>query len=173
MIFYKDMAKRLPKGIFKHSAIDEHDTLQNALSRIGNSNCTVEIGTYYGLSTIVLGSWSKKIMTFDIVYHPEFGTVKRVFPGLQNIHHHVIKDREDIAMDIHGLVFDFAFIDAVHDEENVRKDFEIVKSCGRVLFHDANVPGIKKFLTEIKATIFGPNDVWGYWTEDYNLTINL
>jgi hypothetical protein len=61
--------------------------------------------------------------------------------------------------------FDFAFIDGMHTVENVRHDFNNVKFCGRVLFHDAHIPEIKDFiLNEISGIIFD-DGIFGYWEE--------
>lgn len=170
MLKFEDMEKRLPKGIFKHSSVDRTNVLQSCLQlserKLGIPDCAIEIGTYYGLSTVVLASWAKEVKTFDIVSYPEFAIVKQAFLGLQNVSQFIIKNREDIRICIvhNDIKFDFAFIDAVHDYENVKKDFEIVESCGRVLFHDANNPGIEKFLNEIGAVIIWKNgNYFGYW----------
>ena len=66
------------------------------------------------------------------------------------------------------LTFDFAFIDGMHKVENVRHDFENVKFCGRVLFHDVNIPEIADFVIgELGGKIINADTdepaKFGYW----------
>jgi hypothetical protein len=46
-----------------------------------------------------------------------------------------VKDDAEKAALVAGLDFDLAFVDGDHDE-GVAVDFDLVKRCGAVLFHD-------------------------------------
>ena len=76
----------------------------------------------------------------------------------------MIKDRFDTAKVLKEVDYDFAFIDARHEVEEVKKDFRLVMKCGRVLFHDVDAeryPDNHKFLMRIGGKIIYNNI--GYW----------
>jgi predicted O-methyltransferase YrrM len=56
--------------------------------------------------------------------------------GINNIDLILVADDEEKKQIIGGMSFDFAFIDGDHAFESVKRDFEIVRRCGLVLFHD-------------------------------------
>ena len=61
------------------------------------------------------------------------------------------------------MVFQFAFIDGCHDlYDEVKKDFEAVKKCGVVLFHDyrKSFPEVIKFCDEIGCEPLGEFALW-------------
>jgi hypothetical protein len=122
----------------------------------------VEIGTWRGLSALVFASWGIKVHTFDIIEQEHCKPLWAHF-GM-DIDQHVCADRAEISgwMDI--TPFDFAFIDAVHNYENVKADYQMVKRCGNVLFHDyheTDFPGVYKFCNEIGAE---PGPYSAFWT---------
>lgn len=134
---------------------------------------TIEIGTFMGLGTAVLASLSRSTYTFDIWYrnaHPlwtqlELNDRINSYAGNQKFIDDVIRAlRYNPALNIN-----FAFIDGEHKYKNVKHDFNQVKFCGRVLFHDADIPEIGKFITqEIGGEILSeefvlPIGTFGYW----------
>jgi predicted O-methyltransferase YrrM len=62
------------------------------------------------------------------------------------------------------LSFDFAFIDGDHSYDAVAADFEMVKRCGAVLFHDY-VPGneVARFIDELPQDQVSRMDMFGFW----------
>jgi hypothetical protein len=62
------------------------------------------------------------------------------------------------------LDFNFALIDGWHEYFSVKKDFEMVKFCGRVLFHDYGLcPGVYDFCNEIGAKPISDSKNFAYW----------
>lgn len=127
-------------------------------------NVVVEIGTYRGISTAYIAQFVNKIYTFDIKDYPEKYKVWKDLGLEDRIKFYLVKDKEGIKNIIKNIDFDFAFIDNGHKYENVKTDFELVKRCGRVLFHDVDprsFPQINRFIYEIGAKIIWNNG--GYW----------
>lgn len=136
-------------------------------------NAAIEIGTMQGLGTAAMTQGAKKVYTFDVnLRNAEhvwnlLGVRDKIcmFVGnnseaiWQEIHNRLIVPRN---LKTTGDIFNFAFIDGNHLLEAVRYDFEMVKFCGRVLFHDTeNHKRIGNFVKGI-----GGKSVYkdfGYW----------
>lgn len=108
------------------------------LKRIGAKGKTcLEIGTYHGITAVILSQFfdkvvcvslddrSRKLLKHDIVD----------FLGIKNITFIDIANNDDKAVVVNGLDFDFCYSDGDHAND-ARADFELVKRCGRVLFHE-------------------------------------
>ena len=134
----------------------------------------IEIGTFNGVSSVVFASMGKIVYTYDIAYRGAehiwnlFGVRDKIrcCVGPQWLIDEEIKIV--IQRWQNKLNFNFAFIDGKHDEESVRHDFELVKFCKRVLFHDYFKRQIRKFMDEIGAKSMGPKHpngrcVYAYW----------
>lgn len=135
----------------------------------------IEIGTHNGIGTVVLASIGKIVCTYDITYRDaEF--VWNLFEVREKIRYCVIRP-EQIGFDIRTIMkwpsifsFNLAVVDGNHAYESVKHDFELVKFCKRVLFHDIWYEPARRFVVnELKARIVGPKVankyVWGYWEE--------
>jgi len=102
----------------------------------------LEIGTYKGMSAALMAQHCEKLYTIDL-YKGRLERHKEEFKrqelwdslGLTNIELILVKDNKEKTGVIKELYFDFAFVDGAHDE-TVSDDFEMVKKCGNVLFHD-------------------------------------
>ena len=63
--------------------------------------------------------------------------------------------------------FDFVYIDGGHSYETVKHDYSMVKDSKLIVFDDANLPDVKKFLDELSLSIdieylrYGGKRVWG------------
>lgn len=132
-------------------------------------NSIIEIGTFNGLSTIILASISKLVFTFDVAYrNNEY--IWSFFPKLRSKINCCVGPQEIIDDTIGRVIrannrtfnINFAFIDGMHKLENVKHDFELVRFCGRVLFHDADMPHIASFIKEIGGKVFSGTK-FGYW----------
>jgi hypothetical protein len=80
----------------------------------------------------------------------------------------LIDDNRDKKRILDNIDFDFVFIDGDHSFKGVRYDFELVKKCGRVLFHDYDrAPGkdapVRDFIDTIKEGKMRTTKDYAYW----------
>lgn len=103
----------------------------------------LEIGTYRGCTAAAIAQHCERVVTVDLVR----GAAERDDSsfdrealwsslGLSNVAQRRVRDDAEKAAVVSALDFDFAFVDGAHDEDSVQSDFNLVKRCGRVLFHD-------------------------------------
>ena len=153
LITINDVASKLQEikrdEVRFHSAVVEDDFLRDFVSKYEPINI-IEIGTYNGISTVILASIVKELVyTFDIVYR-NCEWVWNLFKVRHKIDN-FIGTKEQIAYDIKfrlsrdNIRFDFAFIDGEHTYEAVLWDFQLVKHCGKVLFHDIHNKKVGRF----------------------------
>lgn len=110
----------------------------------------LEIGTYKGVAAACMAQWVDKVTTIDL-HHGRLEQLGESWDrqklwdelGITNIDLFLIDNDEEKALIVDGLDFDFAFIDGAHDP-TVANDFELVKRCGTVLFHDYDRRGRKE-----------------------------
>lgn len=93
-----------------------------------------EIGTWNGLTAVVLSRYFDQVVTVDIFHNP---MRKRIidFLGIKNIVCVDIVDNDQKAKVAKDLDFDFAYMDGNHADDT-ELDWEITKRCGRVLMHE-------------------------------------
>jgi len=104
----------------------------------------LEIGTYRGVSTAEMAQHCEHVITIDLKHGKLEQSGDRFDRrgfwdslGIRNITMLLVEDDAEKKALVDVMLFDFAFIDGAHDE-TVRDDFNLVKRCGRVLFHDAD-----------------------------------
>lgn len=126
----------------KGTAVRPNDVLQKVVTRLKPEvKNIVEIGTWRGLSSLVMASCSnvEHVWTFDVVpsFFPE--NLWKKF-GMQNKITSIIKKNSaEIYEEIRKLKFDFAYIDGSHETEAERNDFEFIKTqCGRIIADDTD-----------------------------------
>jgi predicted O-methyltransferase YrrM len=103
----------------------------------------LEIGTYRGCSAALMSRYCDQVITIDL-RHGQLERTGQSFDrrkfwaslGADNIDSRLVDGDDEKTEVIATLDFDFAFVDGAHDAESVRLDFDLVKRCGRVLFHD-------------------------------------
>ena len=100
---------------------------------VGGEAC-MEIGTWNGITAVVLSRFFKKVITVDIVNN----SVKREIVdhlGIRNIEFIDVADNAEKAAAIDERRFEFAYVDGDHANDT-RSDFDLVKRCGQVLFQE-------------------------------------
>lgn len=104
----------------------------------------LEIGTYRGVAAAEMAQYVERVVTIDLergkLERNDAGFDRAAFwrsLGVANVEFHAVADDAGKKELVDTLQFDIAFVDGAHDE-TVRDDFELVKRCGRVLFHDAD-----------------------------------
>lgn len=107
----------------------------------------LEIGTYRGVSAAEMSQYCEQVITIDLI-HGKQEQMGESFDrealwrdlGISNIELRLVANDEEKAQLINVLDFDFAFIDGAHDQ-TVANDFDLVRKCGAVLFHDVDRRG--------------------------------
>lgn len=167
--FYPDLMKEFGFRILRGSAAGWKDgrvyerTFRNYLKDIEIGHA-IEIGTWRGVSTAILAHYADKVTTVDIKYY-DIAPHVWLWAGVKGkITYYVAENNKLKRKLLEETGFDFAFIDGDHSYEGVKYDFECVKKCGRVLFHDytENCPGIIKFVDELEGV--EKNDPFALWT---------
>lgn len=137
----------------------------------------LEIGTYKGMSAALMANHCDKLYTIDLRYgrlerHSEQFKRQELWEslGLTNIELILVNDNHEKAAIIKELEFDFAFVDGAHDE-TVADDFEMVKKCGNVLFHDysyrdGKVNHVLDFVDLLPPKQIEIKDIFAMWTKD-------
>jgi len=96
-----------------------------------------EIGTWNGLTAAVLSRYFDEVVTVDIEDRPLKHEVLGHL-GVKNVKCFAIQNNAEKAQvwKRFGGEFDFAYLDGDHANDTAT-DFELVRRCGRVLFHEA------------------------------------
>jgi predicted O-methyltransferase YrrM len=146
----------------------------------GRFKTVLEIGTYRGVSAAEMSRYCERVITIDLKH----GKLERMGEtwdrqefwrslGVENVELQLVNDDAEKAALINGLEFDFAFIDGAHDDPNViRRDFELVKRCGTVLFHDVDSRGrpeldyVYDFVMSLPKHQVQVFDIFALWTAD-------
>jgi hypothetical protein len=128
-----EVFKRFGWEAFRRSSVLEG--FQQALRRfeLKGRRC-LEIGTCNGLTAIVLSRFFDEVVSIDIM--PSRLKHEIVdFLQITNVRFHDVKDDSEKAHLIYAYNFDLAYVDGNHDQDTLF-DFDLVKRCGRVLFHE-------------------------------------
>jgi hypothetical protein len=95
----------------------------------------VEIGTHQGVSAVILSQFGE-VDTFDIKHWTLRDEILAHFGCVEKVRTHIVEDNKDLARQLDQMEFDLAFVDGKHDYADVAANFQAVKKCGRVIFHD-------------------------------------
>lgn len=138
-------------AIFKHfgadafrrsSGVEQFEPFLKGINFTGK-RC-VEIGTYNGITALILARYFEEVVTFDIFPHTAKKAIAE-FAGVTNVRFVDVKDNAEKARLIKRLDFDAAYVDGDHKNDTLT-DFALVRRCERVIFHeywDLQVPVYK------------------------------
>lgn len=153
---------------------DELFALYYCTKKLPNNAIIVEIGSYRGKSTIALGMGAafNKSKVYSIDPHEHFVGVNGGIFGPEDLK---IKLKVLNEYNLGSVVFpiclksqlvgevwcsqiDLLWIDGDHSYEGVKSDFEkfskFVKKDGLVIFHDSELEGVNKCITEVDPSRF-------------------
>lgn len=138
----------------------------------------LEIGTHRGVAAAEMAQYVDQVVTIDL----KFGRLEQLGEtfnreafweslGISNILSILVDNDAQKASIVQRLRFDFAFIDGAHDTASVALDFELVKRCGRVLFHDYDRRGVRgkddvcDFVDALPKDEVEILDIFALWTK--------
>ena len=139
----------------------------------GDYKHVLEIGTFKGLTASFMSHFVPRVTTIDL----RNGRLEAVDPGFDrvdcinkmgagNIDLRLVKSDRRKAQLIKSLEFDFAFIDGNHTAPAPEIDFDLVKKCGTVLFHDYdedNPNGVVQFVKTLPRHEVEVTDIFALW----------
>jgi hypothetical protein len=97
----------------------------------------LEIGTFYGITAVLLSRFFDQVICVSVDLPGDLDMKRRIVShlGIKNVSFYDAKDNADKARFVHAANFDFCYQDGDHTNDT-RTDFDLVKRCGRVLFHE-------------------------------------
>lgn len=97
----------------------------------------LEIGSYNGISALVLSSYFRRVVCVSIDDRPGELLKHRIMAatGVENVEFMDAETNDEKAAIIRELDFDFCYQDGDHLNDT-HSDFELSKRCGRVLLHE-------------------------------------
>lgn len=134
------------------------------LQELARDKIVLEIGAWYGFSTVVMAQVAKIVHSVDwhlgdsFSGHPDGGTFQQF---RENLERHKVSSRVVVHLGDAGYIlpklrpksFDFVFVDGLHSHGAVRRDGiearQLVKPGGIVAFHDYGKFGVKYGVDEI------------------------
>jgi predicted O-methyltransferase YrrM len=127
------------------------------LGELARGKRVLELGSYFGRSTIALASTATLVHSVDL--HPaediNGGQRSTVAPFLENLERYDVRHKVIVHVGFSQLIlpelpaasFDLAFLDAQHQREAVEEDVQLVLPLLRpgatLAFHDYGVPGVE------------------------------
>lgn len=128
-----NLYKKFGAEIFRRSSVF-HDLAKFLEQNNIRGKCAFEVGTWNGLTALVLSRFFDRVVTVDIADQPDkYAILKEA--GVTNVQFIHIPNNDAKAGVLSGLDFDFAYLDGDHANDT-DDDFKLVRKCGRVLFHE-------------------------------------
>lgn len=93
-----------------------------------------EIGTWNGLTAIVLARRFEQVVTVDIAQNPIKHEILKLV-GVHNVRCIDIRDNDEKSKIARSIKFDCAYMDGNHADDTI-SDFELMKRGGRVIFQE-------------------------------------
>jgi predicted O-methyltransferase YrrM len=156
MLYYEDFVDILGEDaprLLAHSGINSTNEMQKFMETVPKPKSIIELGTYYGCTSVMFASMGTDVVSFDVREYPETKEIMaRVYDEktMGDITFVTVNNRQGIKNFLRGCDYDFAFVDTVHDDYNhVKADWLTVRACCRVLFHDYHFKEVKQLVDEI------------------------
>lgn len=131
----------------------------------------LEIGTYRGVSSAYMAQFCERVITIDLI-NGKMEQDRQIFDRVRfwealeigNIDLRLACCDLSKAALIAAEQFDFAFVDGDHDGDAPRRDFEMVKHCGAVLFHDYGANnGVTPLIDSLPRNQVEIIDIFAFW----------
>ena len=151
-------SRREPLFVFAEeipSSVSRAECLE--LVRLARGKRVLEVGSYFGRSTVALASVAAVVHSVDL--HPpdnvDTGVSSTLGGVVDNLDKYELRHRVVLHVGFSQLIlpalrphsFDLVFLDAQHHAEAVREDLQavlpLVKRDGVIAFHDYGVPGVE------------------------------
>lgn len=136
--------------VFRRSSVLEGFAAFLEQVRFGGDRC-IEIGTCKGLTALVLARRFKEVVSIDVAPDPDKHRIA-AFLGIRNVLFVDVADNAEKASVIRRFGFDAAYVDGDHARDT-ETDFDLVRGCGRVLFHEywPAQPAVMQLVDELRA----------------------
>lgn len=160
-------------GLFRRCALSIRDgggVFERLLSG-GSFRRILEIGTYRGVTAAYMSQFCERVTTIDL-RHGRMERQSDPFDrtafwrqlGISNIDLRLVASNAEKAQVIAALDFDFAFVDGDHDADGPATDFEMVRKCGAVLFHDYDGQnGVVDLVNSLPRNQVEIMDIFAFW----------
>ena len=129
----------------------------------------LEIGTYHGITALLLAERFDKVISVSVDDEDPGRLMKREladFAGISNIEFHDCKSNAEKGEIVRAARFDFCYSDGDHTNDT-RADWELVRRCGRVLFHEVwpLQPPVWNLVHELPRdeVTFCDHDILAFW----------
>lgn len=135
----KEVLRRFGKPAFaRSSACMEFEAFLRRIRGARRDGVCLEIGTYHGISALVLSQFFERVVCVSVDEYPEKLMKRQIVEalGVTNIEFHDVPNNAGKRRIVDALAFDFCYSDGDHVNDT-RADWELVRRCGRVLFHEA------------------------------------
>lgn len=128
--------KRFGRLAFARSSVCGEFEMFLKQIKAGGKAC-LEIGTYNGITAVVLSQYFERVYCVTVDEVTPRLMRRHIFEhlGIKNIECFDAKDNAEKDTIVKALKFDFAYMDGDHTNDT-HTDFELVKGCGKVLFHE-------------------------------------
>jgi predicted O-methyltransferase YrrM len=125
------------------------------LAELARGRRVLEIGTYFGRSTVSLASTAVAVHTIDVHPADEISGDDTLAGLMQNLDRYELRQKVVVHVGFSQLIlpllkpasFELAFLDAQHQREPVEEDLErllpLLRPGGVIAFHDYGVPGVE------------------------------
>jgi len=154
------------------------------LSELARGLPVLEVGSYFGRSTVALASTARAVHTVDVHPSDDIGAeLETTLAALvENLDRYDLRHKVVVHVGFSQLIlpmlrpesFDLAFLDAQHQREPVEEDLAallpLMRERGVVAFHDYGIPGVEHLG---RWDAFGVTEVVDEFVRTRNLRVDV